>query len=73
MLVVQDLAEEHSQAEVNQLLNYLGLEKVSQFWVRHLWLGRRNTAPDEIVMEVDPMYRGDASLVLSLPSRGVKL
>jgi hypothetical protein len=76
--LVQDLAKERGQAEVNQLLNFLGLEKISQFRVRHLWLGgqpprlggirvyEQNTAPDEIVMDVDLIYSGDASLAFSL-------
>ena len=54
MLVLQDFAKDHGQAEINQLLNL--------FWVRHLWLSRQNTAPDEIVMDVGLMYSVDASL-----------
>jgi hypothetical protein len=75
---VQDLAKERGQAEVNQVLNFLGLEKISQFRMHHFWLGgqplrlggvriyEQNTAPDEIVMDVDLIYSGDASLTFSL-------
>jgi hypothetical protein len=76
--LVQDLAKERVQAEINQLLNFLGLQKISNFRVRHLWLVgqplrlggvrvyEQKTALDEIVMDVDLIYSGDASLAFSI-------
>jgi len=77
---LQQVVKESGEPLVNNLLASVGLEKISQFKVRHLWLGNvpprlggvrvyeKNTHDDEVVMDLDLMYSGNGSLVFSLQS-----